>query len=221
VDIDASLTGTASAPAKEEPEPAAEEIDDETQAELRRLSLELGNNYRGTSGVLRVSEAYSGAPGTFRISFLAGISQAKGFLCDGTAEGGCDTLDPGNPGEDEMHRVSGELGLSMTLTSFLEAFSTAHGGDLEPPGRPELSCARRHQGAQGFLPTGRPILASGEVELWQFTHRRVVASTAIGNELREAGPELGRSDQPRPGRGSSPVPALVNLATSSTTRASW
>lgn len=171
VGVDAALTGTASAPATVEPEPATAEIDDETRAELRRLSLELGNNYRGTTGVLRVSEAYSGAPGTFRISFLAGISQAKSFLCDGTAEGGCDTLDPANPGEDEMHRVSGELGLSMTLTSFLEAFLGLHTvATSNNQGRPELLqvLGDTNWGLKGFLPhkPNRILGVGGELELW-------------------------------------------------------
>ncbi len=171
VGMDASLGATADAAPVAEPGPATDEIDDETRAELRRLSLTIGNSYRGSTGVLRLSEAYSGAPGTFRLSFLAGISQAKSFLCDGTPGGGCDTLDPGNFTEDEMHRVSGELGLSMTFAPFLEGFLGLHTlATSNTQGRPQLLqvLGDTNWGLKGFLPhrPNRILGVGGELELW-------------------------------------------------------
>ncbi|MBN2192862.1 MAG: carboxypeptidase regulatory-like domain-containing protein [Polyangiaceae bacterium] len=172
--VDATFDATATGDAMVEPEATERgpvELDDETRLEMRRLTLTLNNNQRGSTGLLRLSEAYSGAPGTFRLSFMGSISQKRGFLCDGTTEGGCDLVDPGNPAEDEMSRIGADIGLSLSLAEFLEAYMGMHASATSNnQGRPELLqvLGDSNWGLKGFLPhrPGRILGVGGELELW-------------------------------------------------------
>ena len=157
--------GTADAAAAPEP------ISDADLATKRHLSLELNNNWRGTTGLLRISEAYSSAPGTFRLSFLTGFYSGSGFLCDGTNEGGCDYDGDGLPSEDKVSRVESHFGLSVSLATFLEAFVGIHAhATSNDQGRPELLqvLGDTNWGLKAFAPKQPNQIwgVGGELELW-------------------------------------------------------
>lgn len=161
-DEDADLAANTDAPTA---------LDDATRHELRRLTLKLGTTERAASGLLRVSEAYSGDPGTFRLGLLASFSSAKGFLCDGTSEQGCEYLVPGSPQSDKVSRIGADLALSLTFTEFLEAFVGLHAyATSNDQGRPQLLqvLGDTNWGLKGFLPhrPGRIFGLGGELELW-------------------------------------------------------
>ncbi len=147
------------------------ELTDEDRAAMRRLSLELNNNIRGSTGLLRLSEAYSSAPGTFRMSFFTGFFSGSGFLCDGTDAGGCDYDGDGVASEDKVSRVASNFGLSVSLTSFLEAFVGIHAhATANDQGRPELLqvLGDTNWGLKAFAPKQPNQIwgVGGELELW-------------------------------------------------------
>lgn len=164
LDFDAGLEEEA------EPVPTGD-LPEETELELRRLSLTFHNNLRGTTGLLRISQAYSAAPGTFRLSFLSGFYRGSSFLCDGTAEGGCDYATPNSFREDSAGRTSAELGLSITLAKFLEAFVGLHAhASSNNLGDPELLqvLGDNNWGLKAFMPRkpNQIFGFGGEMELW-------------------------------------------------------
>lgn len=83
-------------------------------------SLSAHNSLNGATGLLRVDEAGSGPAGTFRASFLGGYYAGSGFLCDGSASGGCARVQT-TPEADQVSRYSMRLSLSGTPLPFLEA----------------------------------------------------------------------------------------------------
>lgn len=90
------------------------------------------NNIYGSTGLLRISEAGSGAPGTFRVQLLSEWFKASDFLC--TSEHTC-----GGKTGDEASHFGTTASLSITPLRYLEAFgsfrSYANSNDL---GRPKL-----------------------------------------------------------------------------------
>ena len=69
------------------------EMDPEMERAWRRHSLQIQNNLSGSTGLLHLSEASSGAPGTFRISLISEYFSGSGFLYGdlGIANGGAGT----------------------------------------------------------------------------------------------------------------------------------
>ncbi len=93
-------------------------VEDEETAE-RSKSLAETSGLMGSTGLMRVMGAASGAPGTFRFSLLTGFYSGTGFLCPQ-----CPNPDTGQgtDARDEVDRVSANLFLSATPTDFLEAY---------------------------------------------------------------------------------------------------
>ena len=113
---------------------------DPNAARNRRLaSLHEQNTLDGTTGLLRVVQASSGAPGTFRFSLNGSYFGTTGFLCNGQSP--CPTKVDGAPPtqEDGVDRVGMHLGLTATLFPFLEAgFSMRNMATSNTRSRPKL-----------------------------------------------------------------------------------
>jgi outer membrane protein OmpA-like peptidoglycan-associated protein len=125
-----------------------------TDSEYRLRSLTIQNSLQATTGLLHLSEASSGAPGTFRVSFWGSWFNSSGFLCN--AESICPSL-RGEPetAEDESERVGAHFGISATLLPFLEAFIGLHNtASSDNRGRPQLLqiLGDTNLGLKGFLP---------------------------------------------------------------------
>lgn len=87
--------------------------------EERQRSLGEGSGLLGATGLMRLMSADSGGEGTFRFSLLTGFYSGTGFLCPQC---------PSRAGQDanlqdDVDRVSADLFLSATLTTFLEAYA--------------------------------------------------------------------------------------------------
>jgi hypothetical protein len=81
------------------------------------------NALGGTTGLLHTSAADSGAPGTFRLSYLLSYYSGNGFLCPTTAACGITAT---NRSEDSVSRHGEDIAVSATLANFLEAGMAVH-----------------------------------------------------------------------------------------------
>jgi outer membrane protein OmpA-like peptidoglycan-associated protein len=160
-------TGTEGEP---EAAPLTPEEENEVDRAWRRRSLYVQNALSASTGLMRVTEAGSGAPGTFRVNFFGSYFSGSGFLCDGGSLA-CPNPRGGDPQEDEVSRMGASIGLSATLLSFLEAYigmrTTATSNNQ---GDPELLqvLGDTDIGLKGFWPKGTDGIFSvgGEAELW-------------------------------------------------------
>lgn len=143
-----------------------------SEEEERDASLIEQNNLQGSTGLLRTSYAGSGAPGTFRLSFLADWFTTNGFLCDPkskTPEGRARICNASGK-EDSASHVGAFFGLSVTPLSFLEAYASirtyANGNDQ---GKPDLLQVLGDTtfGVKAFLPPrlGQIFTFGGEAQL--------------------------------------------------------
>ena len=83
------------------------------------------NSLIGFTGLLHTVAADSGAPGTFRLSYLLSTYSGSGFLCPTVAA--CGTRPAGvTDSQDTLKRSSHDVALSATLTSYLEASALLH-----------------------------------------------------------------------------------------------
>ncbi len=128
------------------------DVASDDDAERRYNSLQIQNSYYGSTGLLRVAEAGSGASGTFRISFLSEWFTARGFLC--TQEYPC-----ANKYNDRSRHFGGTAALSITPARFLEAFvalrSYANSNTADPNQRLLQVLGDTTLGAKLFLPPAR------------------------------------------------------------------
>lgn len=156
---DGSVEGSGAGPAADSAPP---------NVEWRDRFLQIQNTYTGATGLLRVSEAGSGLPGTFRLSLLTSFFDGSGFLCTGN----CPTPPGGTAGaEDDVSRVGAHLGLSVTPWPFLEFFGGFHSyATSNDQGRPQLLSilGDMNLGIKGFTPAEPERLFSfgGQAELW-------------------------------------------------------
>jgi len=104
-----------------------------TEDELRdwrRHSLQAQNNFYGSTGLLRLSEAGSGAPGTFRVRMMTEWFTQTGFLC--TSDRPC-----AGKTDDKASHFGAVASLSITATKYLEAFASirsyANSNDMGSP----------------------------------------------------------------------------------------
>lgn len=136
----------------------------------RKASLSLQNAYTGSTGLLRVTQAGSAAPGTFRFSLLTSFFSGSGVLCN--AEFPCPPRDGLPPEtEDELDQVTAHLGLSATVLPFLEAYAAFHNkATSNSRGGPRLLqvLGDTNLGVKGFMPAepDRIFSFGGELELW-------------------------------------------------------
>jgi outer membrane protein OmpA-like peptidoglycan-associated protein len=92
--------------------------------EEREDSLALGNSLTGAVGLLHLPTAFSGAPGTFRTSFLAGYYSGSGFLCPD--RNACVAPTNVSDTQDSAKSISSDIAISATVLSFLEAYVGMH-----------------------------------------------------------------------------------------------
>ena len=134
--------------------------------------MHLGSTLSGSTGLLHVSEAGAGAPGTFRFVATGSYYAGTGFLCNSSSP--CPTFanDPATPTtEDDVTRAGAHLGLSVTVLPFLEAYAGFHNhATSDSRGRPQLLqvLGDTNLGVKGFMPhTPDGIFTfGGEAELW-------------------------------------------------------
>ncbi len=101
-----------------QPAKAAEKPADKFDAEEERAgTLADQANLNGAVGLLRTAFAGSGAPGTFRVGFLADMFSSSGFLCNST-----NPCEPQAQNDSASH-VGGWFSLNATPLSFLEAYA--------------------------------------------------------------------------------------------------
>jgi outer membrane protein OmpA-like peptidoglycan-associated protein len=88
--------------------------------EARARSLEVHNSISGSTGLLRILTAESGAAGTFRLHLMADWFTKSSFLC--SADHQC----PIAPytSADSASRIGSSIGMSVTLLDYLEAFAS-------------------------------------------------------------------------------------------------
>ncbi|KYF69006.1 OmpA family protein [Sorangium cellulosum] len=138
----------------------------------RALSLTAQPNLWGSTGLLRTSYAGSGAPGTFRVSFLLDWFSTSGFLCDpteSTPAGQPITCGP-DALEDSASHVGALFALNATPLPFLEGYAAIRTfANANDQGRPRLLQVLGDTtfGVKAFTPTkiGKPLSFGGEAQL--------------------------------------------------------
>lgn len=122
----AAVTSDAAAPAA---------VDEDTwNRENREASLHFGNSLNGSVGLLHLQTPFSGASGTFRVSFLSGYYSGSGFLCNSSTPCGIN-----EPIQDNAKTITSDIALSATLLPYLEAYVAMHSAaNHNTLGRPKL-----------------------------------------------------------------------------------
>lgn len=146
------------------PEPWEQPVDGEVEsaaptsaapdAYFRTSALRRMTTLSGSTGLHRVSEASSGAPGTFRMNLVGSYFAKNNFLCTSSAP--CsDPVTREKLGGDEARHSDAVLMISATPLPFLEAFFSIHNSATRNSnGIPELLevVGDTHMGLKGFLP---------------------------------------------------------------------
>jgi outer membrane protein OmpA-like peptidoglycan-associated protein len=136
----------------------------------RKTSLLTQNAISGSTGLLHVTEAGSGAPGTFRVSLSGSYFTSSGFLCN--AVNRCPTFGTeSQAAADEIDGMGAHLGLSATILPFLEGYLGFHNRAVSNSrSRPQLLqvLGDTNIGVKGFMPKTPDAIFSfgGELELW-------------------------------------------------------
>ncbi len=168
IEVGGQASGQAAAPTVEPAEPAVETptaaaapADTKSAKDLnaernrRAASLHEQNTIDGSTGLLRIVQASSGAVGTFRMSLMGSYFGSSGFLCNASTP--CPTTDGATDRtqEDEVSQVQMRLGVSATLFPFLEAgFSMRNMATSDSRSRPRLLLALGDTtlSLKGFMP---------------------------------------------------------------------
>ncbi|WP_437670900.1 carboxypeptidase regulatory-like domain-containing protein [Sorangium sp. So ce131] len=140
--------------------------------QARALSLIEQPNLWGSTGLLRTSYAGSGAPGTFRVSFLLDWFSTSNFLCDpseSTPAGEPITCGPDAQPDSASH-VGAFFALNATPLPFLEGYASIRTfANANDQGRPRLLqvLGDTTLGVKGFTPTkiGKYFTFGGEAQL--------------------------------------------------------
>ncbi len=94
-------------------EPPASGDDNEVERTWRATSLHLGSALNGSTGLLHVSEAGAGAPGTFRFAVTGSYFAGSGFLCNSTSR--CPSFNgESTAADDDVTRAGAHVALSAT-----------------------------------------------------------------------------------------------------------
>ncbi|AUX45599.1 hypothetical protein SOCE26_070930 [Sorangium cellulosum] len=140
--------------------------------QARALSLIEQPNLWGSTGLLRTSYAGSGAPGTFRVSFLFDWFSTSNFLCDpteSTPAGEPITCGPDAQADSASH-VGALFALNATPLPFLEGYASIRTfANANDQGRPRLLqvLGDTTLGVKGFTPSkiGKYFTFGGEAQL--------------------------------------------------------
>jgi outer membrane protein OmpA-like peptidoglycan-associated protein len=137
------------------------------EREYRLESLKIQNGIDASTGLFRLYSADSGAVGTFRFSLITSYFSGSGFLCPTCADpnGG-----PGDASDDATH-IGGDVGISATPFSFLEAYFGVHtSASSNSLGSPKLLqvLGDMNLGLKGFMPHQEDSIfsAGGAAEVW-------------------------------------------------------
>jgi len=162
-------TAAAPPPPTKPEEPQSLPEGSELAREWRADSLKLQNSISGSTGLLRVVHAGSGAPGTFRFSLLGSYFSGSGVLCNSRSI--CPSFngdDPSRP--DQLNAATAKLGISATVLPFLEVYYGFHNRSVSNSrGRPKLLelLGDMNLGVKGFMPPApnRLFNFGGELEM--------------------------------------------------------
>ncbi len=129
----------------------------------RGYSLYRHNSLHGNTGLVHLVSADSGAPGTFRLSFMSSYYSGSGFLCPDVASCG------GRPAnvtdtQDSTSRTGTDLAISATLLPFLEAAVGAHSQAFSDNfGTPSVIqvLSDSYVGLKGFTPRQDRVFSAG------------------------------------------------------------
>ncbi len=154
----------------EEGDEPADESDEESEASARASSLLLHPALSGSTGMMRVTQAGSGAPGTFRLSAMFGFFSGSGVLCGGGAR--CPSV-RGEPetDADDLNSWAAHFGVSATILPFLEGYLGFHNRVAsDSRGRPRIfqTLGDLNLGVKAFTPAkpDQLFFFGGEAELW-------------------------------------------------------
>lgn len=165
---DASVDATGAA-GKAEPADAGSPLEEEAwYREHREDSLSFGNSVSGSVGLLHLQTPFSGAPGTFRASFLTGYFSGSGFLCPNRDACGITT---GDATQDEAESISSDIAISATVLPYLEGYIGMHSvASSNSFGRPKLLqvVGDTNFGLKLFTPAkpDRIFAAGTSLDLW-------------------------------------------------------
>lgn len=121
------------------PNAAAAAPIDETEERARTL-INQPNSF-GSTGLLRTSYAGSGAPGTFRVSFMSDFFFAKNFLCnpDLSTDAGQPITCTKDNNSDTANHVGAFFSVNATPVKYIEAFATIRTyANYNDQGKPKL-----------------------------------------------------------------------------------
>jgi outer membrane protein OmpA-like peptidoglycan-associated protein len=161
-------------------------------SDWRRASLQLQSGISGSTGMLRVSQAGSGAPGTFRFGLMLSFFSGSGVLCNASSpcpsvRGGDATTD-----SDDMDLSTSHAMISATILPFLEGYLGFHNRAMSNSRiRPRTLQAFGDfsLGVKGFMPHAPDQLFSfgGEVELNALTGGGAIGYDGASYTLRALG----------------------------------
>lgn len=141
-------------PAGDEVTAEAEHTETDSDAYFRETALRRMTTLSGSTGLHRVSEASSGAPGTFRMNLVGSYFSKNNFLCTRSAP--CsDPVTREVLDGDRARHSDAVLMISATPLPFLEAFFSIHNSATRNSnGIPELLevVGDTQMGLKGFLP---------------------------------------------------------------------
>lgn len=196
---------------------AAADGGDKASADERALSLIEETNIFGSTGFLRTAYAGSGAPGTFRVSFLMDWFSTSGFLCDPaqkTPEGRAVTCNAAGT-EDSASHVGAFFTLNATPVKFLEGYASIRTyANSNDQGRPPLLQVLGDTtfGVKVFTPPklGKLFTFGGEIQLLLLNGTGDVGLAGGGTSAAFRG--LGTLDFRKPGGKGFPLRINANLA---------
>ncbi|MCU0694471.1 MAG: OmpA family protein, partial [Polyangiaceae bacterium] len=167
-------------------------MSEEEQRKWRRASLKLNNNFFGSTGLLRLSDAGSAAVGTFRFSLMSEWFTTTGFLCTDDRPCGTDPATGKGHIDDEASHFGATFGLSVTPLAYLEAFASFRSyANSNNRGRPELLQVLGDSilGVKSFMPAepDRILRFGGEAQLLLVNGTGGVGLDASGTGMRLRG----------------------------------
>lgn len=174
-------------PSDEEGDEGASEDGEELGLDWRRDSLQLHAGVSGSTGMLRVSQAGSGAPGTFRFALMASIFSGSGVLCNSSTP--CPSVrGEATTNSDELDLSTSHAVISATILPFLEGYIGFHNRAMSSSrSRPQTLQALGdfNLGVKGFMPDAPDQLFSfgGEAELWALKSSGVIGFDGGGTSF--------------------------------------